>query len=111
VFPAPAGPAPTGPYEYLAVPFQEGLVNNQIPAMKAFYFFIESAFGQNGAFGDRLDLINRTRVYRVEIQYLWRFPSDINGPYLTVPGKTFRFQVSDPSIGIKAINEWMPASL
>jgi hypothetical protein len=110
VFPAPFGPAPTGPYEYLLIPPQTGTIGN-LPASKVVFFFLESFVGSLGAFADRLDLITGARIYRVLLQYVWRFPHDAESHFMKVSDKTFRFQVDDPSIGLFPVNEWAPAGL
>lgn len=122
VYPNPPGPTPTGPYEYLAVPFKAGGINGGIrpdqfiPLTTLNTFFVESFFGSLSVPADRIDLIDRTRIYRILLQYMWRFPYDRNGSYVTLPGHLdpntwFRFSVNYPAPNILAVNEWMPCSL
>lgn len=111
-FPTPAGPTPTGAHEFIEVPYTIGNVpNGLIPLSKANFFFIESAFAMLSAPGERLDLIDGTRLYRVEVKYLWRFPSDKLGHFIPVLQKLFRFQVDRPRPNVGATNEWMPAGI
>lgn len=111
-FPTPAGPTPTGAWEFIEVPYTIGNVpNGLIPLMKATFFFIESAFATLSAPGERLDLIDGTRLYRVEIKYLWRFPSDKLGHFIPAVQKIFRFQVDRPRPNVGPTNEWMPAGI
>ena len=127
VFPAPVGPAPLDGYEYLVVPFQ---LSSVVPSLKTIYFFIESQMGFNGAFADRLDLVNGDRIYRVELQYLWRFPADKVSHFVGILSSSssslngvgcaqgssstptmFRFQVTNPGFGLTPVRDWTPCSL
>lgn len=109
VHPPPPGPTPTGPYEYLSVSRQPAIAG-QLPEMRHIYFFLES-FLLSAGYAERIDLINEIRVYRVLIRYLWRFPFDANGPFVRAPTSIYRFQIDDPSISVKAVNEWTPVGL
>lgn len=117
VYPTPPGPAPTGKYEYLEVPYMVGGVDGGIrpdqfiPKTKLNSFFIESSFATLGVPADRLDLIIGVRIYRVEVRYVWQFPFDKIGPFVGTPQTIFRFQVDQPHKDVVAINEWTPASL
>ena len=106
VHPPPPGPTPTGPYEYLSVSRQPPLPG-QLPEMRSIYHFIESYLVSIG-YAERIDLINEVRVYRMLLRSLWRFPNDVDGPYVKTPTGIYRFVVDDPTIGFKPINEWTP---
>lgn len=110
IVPAPPGPAPTGQYEYLTVPKQPPVLPNQ-PFYMAFtaYQQIEQEVYMKGAMADRRTLQDGRRVYRVLLQYMWRFDHDNIGCFIGRPPiPQFRFEVNDPTIGIAAYDEWLP---
>lgn len=107
VHPAVPGPTPTGPYEYLSVVHQNALLTGQRPDMRALYYFIETCL-LNVGYVERIDLINEVRVYRMQLRHLWRFQHDLDGPFVRSPIGIHRFLVDDPTVNIKAVNEWTP---
>lgn len=116
-FPATPGPTPTGPYEYLELPpepggFQGGIKPDTfVPFTKLNSFFVESYLGQFNIPGERIDLIDGTRLYRVEIKYLWKFFNDKNGPFLKTPKRIYRLVVDQPKLGMFQINTWTTVGL
>lgn len=110
VVPAPPGPTPTGPYEYLTVPLQPPVAPNS-PFYMAFtaYQQVETEVYIRGAMADRLTLFDGRRVYRVLLQYMWRFDHDLLGCFIgRHPKPSFRFEVNDPTIGIASYDMWAP---
>jgi len=82
-----------------------------IPLTKLNTFFVESQFAILGVPADRIDLVTGTRIYRVEVRYIWQFPYDKIGPFVATPQNMFRFAVDQPHKDVVGINEWAPVSL
>lgn len=109
-FPAPPGPAPHGPYEYLIIPPQPP-VPPDAPFYLAFTAFqmVEMQMALHGISADRIDMFNGNRVYRILLQYIWRFDSDAQGPFVgRPPQKQFRLTLDDPTGNRPQMNDWMP---
>ncbi len=96
VHPKPPGPPATGRYEYLL-----------LPASSPHRFVVESFLTYIGL-ADRKDLIDQTRVYRVLLRYLWRFPNDVGGCFVPVSGGTLRFVTDDPTLDLFVVRDWTP---
>jgi hypothetical protein len=117
VYPSPPGQTPTGKYEYLEVPYLVGGVeggirpDQYIPLTKLNTFFVESSFAALSIPADRIDLSTGTRIYRVEVRYIWQFPYDKIGPFLATPQNMFRWVVDQPHPDVLPLNEWAPVSL
>jgi hypothetical protein len=111
VTPACPGPTPLGRYEYITVPKPRPILPPEsYYAAFGVYQQIESYFALLNAYTERIDLWNGVRVYRVPIQYIWKFPFDRIGPFLGYePMPTFRFGIVDPTIGQSTVNFWAPS--
>lgn len=109
--PPPPGPAPQTGYEYLVIPKQPALDASQ-PYFRtgyAVYVQIEQTIAGSGASGDKCDLPDGTRVYRIPLMHMWRFGKDRNGAFIgRAPLPVWRFQVVDPSAGVPLASFWMP---
>jgi hypothetical protein len=107
--PLPAGPKPVGKYEYIVIP-----KSNIKPTFNTMYTTgspfsdVEMDLVGRCIPGEKRDLIDGSRVYRVDAAYLFYTNSDFFGPYLGFPQKMYRFMITDPTIGIHPVSEWMP---
>jgi hypothetical protein len=111
VAPAPPGPTPLGAYEYITVPRPRPILPPEsYYAAFGVYQQIESYFALLNVYAERINLGSGVRVYRVPIQYIWKFPYDHIGPFLGYDPKTsFRFGVVDPTLGQATLGFWAPA--
>lgn len=112
------GPTPTGAYEYVTVPTQpvqtwppvrpDGCQPEQVPNYGP-YHDIEYVLMSKRTPADRIDRMDGVRVYRVGVQWLWRFPYDAISVYIfNPPLPQYRFVLNDPTIGYALLNDWTP---
>lgn len=103
------GPAPIGLYEYISIPRQPP-VPPTASYYEAFTAFqqVESQFAMMGIYAERIDLWNEVRVYRIPIQYIWKFQTDANGPFINAVSCNYRVVPADPTQGISTIDDWLP---
>ena len=74
VSPAPPGPIPTDLYEYITVPRPRPILPPEsYYAAFGVYQQIEGYFALLNVYAERIDLWNGVRIYRVPIQYIWKF--------------------------------------
>jgi hypothetical protein len=69
---------------------------------------VERSFLYAAVYGERKDLIDRSRVYRVALQYLHKFRYDAQGAYVGEKPHALRFVVNDPSTGTAVLRDWYP---
>jgi hypothetical protein len=105
----PKGPTPTGPFEYITIPRQPPVLPNTRFMPFTPFQQVEDELASRNIGGERIDLLNGSRIYRVRVQDLWRVDSDGNGPFIgRPPSNQWRFSITDPTLGVVALNDWMP---
>jgi hypothetical protein len=73
------------------------------------YQQIEYQFALLSVYAERADYWNGYRVYRVPVQYIWKFPYDNIGPFMGYdPQPVFRFYLDNPLMGQKQDRYWAP---
>lgn len=113
------GPPPTGVWEYLYIPVQG---NTKFPLQGILHLptqnssdwanypgqLIEREIATKGLFAERKDLIDRSRVYRIELRFLNQFRYDRLGAYIGDKPNQYRFLINDPTLAIGVQRTWAP---
>ena len=108
--PPPHGRQPTQNYEFIVVP-RPCPIPPEAPYYCAFgtYQQIEYQFALLNVYAERTTYWNGVRVYRVPIQYIWKFPYDCEGPFMGYdPQPVFRFLLENPLEGQNRVDYWAP---
>jgi hypothetical protein len=109
--PLPPHSSPTGPYEYVKVKFDNTVkpVFNTLYTRDSLFQAVDRDFLQRVIPADFQTFVDGSRVYRVNVKFLWRLPNDRLGSYIGYSEAPLRFQIDDPSIGKQITQSWTPS--